>query len=150
MKVKKVYHSKHIEILVPDTSTNLELPFVNIGVQAGFPSPAEDYKEERLDLNKKLITNPSSTFFVRVTGNSMSGDGIYDGDLLIVDKSLSPRNDSILICFIDGEFTLKRVVARKDGFYLLPSNAEFDSILIDPESDFRLWGVVTYSIKKHY
>ena len=150
MKVKKIYETDKLEFFVPDTSTKLDLPFVNASVTAGFPSPADDYAEESLDLNRKLITNPSSTFFVRVNGDSMSGDGIYNGDLLVVDKSLFPGDKSILVCFIDGEFTLKRVEVKEDGYYLLPSNPEFKPIKINPESDFRLWGVVTYSIKKHF
>ena len=150
MKIKKIHQSDRLEFFVPDTSTHLDLPLVNSGVSAGFPSPADDYAEERLDLNRKLITNPSGTFFVRVNGDSMSGDGIYNGDLLVVDKSLAPKDNSILVCFIDGDFTLKRVEKREDGYYLLPSNPGFKPIKIDPESDFRLWGVVTYSIKNHY
>ncbi|NQU84257.1 MAG: translesion error-prone DNA polymerase V autoproteolytic subunit [Mariniphaga sp.] len=119
-------------------------------VQAGFPSPAEDYSEERLDLNKKLIINPTNTFFVRVKGESMNGDGISNGDLLIVDRSAVPSDNSILVCFIDGEFTLKRIKRSSYNCFLEPSNPGFPLIKVDPENDLRIWGVVTWSIKKHY
>ncbi len=125
------------------------LPFPGTGIQAGFPSPAEDYLEMRLDLNKKLIAHPSQTFFLRVNGESMNGDGISDGDLLVVDRSLSPTDHSILVCFMDGEFTLKRACFKKDGCFLVSSNPDFKPVKINSGSDFRVWGVVTYSIKKH-
>ena len=150
MKVKKVYKGSELDILIPEYLSDMELPLVDALISAGFPSPADDYSEERLDLNKKLVLNPASTFYVRVNGYSMSEDGIHHGDLLIVDKSLTPKDNSILVCFIDGEFTLKRLVATANGNFLMPSNPQFDPIKINPESDFRLWGVVTYSIKKHY
>ena len=124
--------------------------FVCTSVQAGFPSPAEDYSEERLDLNRKLVNNPASTFFVRVSGNSMSGDGISDGDLLVVDRSAIPLANSILVCCIDGEFTLKRLLDERGRFFLMPSNPAYRRIPVDPENDLRIWGVVTWSVKKHY
>jgi DNA polymerase V len=150
MKLKKIHKSTDLEILVPDFSKSQELTIVDATISAGFPSPAEDYSEERLDLNKKLVLHPASTFYVRVNGDSMGGDGIHHGDLLVVDKSLPPKDSSILVCFIDGEFTLKRLVSNEDGHFLMPSNPKYSPIKIDPENDFRLWGVVTYSIKKHY
>lgn len=125
------------------------LPFPESGIQAGFPSPAEDYLEMCLDLNKKLIAHPSQTFFLRVNGESMNGDGISDGDLLVVDRSLLPSDHSILVCFIDGEFTLKRACYTKNGCFLVSSNPDFKPVKVDPGSDCRIWGVVTYSIKKH-
>lgn len=138
-----------LNILAPEFTKETSLPLVKATIQAGFPSPAEDYAEERLDLNKKLIHHPASTFYVRVNGDSMNRDGIHHGDLLIVDKSLTPKDNSILVCFIDGEFTLKRLVKTANGQFLMPSNPDYEPIKINPESNFRLWGVVTYSIKKH-
>ena len=137
------------ELFLADTHTNIELPCALVSIRAGFPSPAEDYLEQRLDLNRKLIANPSNTFFVRVKGESMNGDGISDGDLLVVDRSLPPTDQSILVCFIDGEFTLKRARCMQDGCFLLPSNPDQLPIRVHPGSDLRIWGVVTYSIKKH-
>ena len=148
VKVKKIYESQKLEIFYPATDTSLELPLIEAGLSAGFPSPAEDYIEMRLDLNKELIKNPSSTFFGRVNGNSMIEAGIYDGDILIIDKSIEPKNNSVLVCFIDGEFTVKKVSIIKNEMYLIPENKDFSPIKIAPESDFRLWGVVTYSVHK--
>ncbi|MBN1821414.1 MAG: translesion error-prone DNA polymerase V autoproteolytic subunit [Prolixibacteraceae bacterium] len=145
-------NSHIIEVIgthVGSFAEELTLPVSYAFIRAGFPSPAEDYSEERLDLNKKLVSNPTNTFFVRVKGESMSGDGISDGDLLVVDRSAVPGNNSILVCFIDGEFTLKRIRRTKTGFFLMPSNPEFRPIEVDPENDLRIWGVVTWSIKKH-
>jgi len=137
-------------IIIPEIGVVLNIPFYETVVKAGFPSPAEDYSEERLDLNRKLISNPSNTFFVRVNGDSMKGDGISEGDLLIVDRSVVPKDSSIIVCFIDGEFTLKRIRKEINGCVLVASNPDFQPIPVDPASDLRIWGVVTYSIKKQY
>jgi DNA polymerase V len=149
-KMKKIIHSEKLEIFAFDDSTKLDLPYIEKGVSAGFPSPAEDYLEQRIDLNQVLIKNPSSTFYARVRGNSMKGAGVCDGDLVIIDKSLTPHNDSLLVCFIDGEFTLKKVRKVNDDLFLIPENPDFKPIKINPESDFRLWGVVTYTIHRKY
>ena len=128
----------------------LELPLIESKIPAGFPSPADDYLEMSLDLNEKLIRNPSSTFFAQITGSSMENAGIQDGDIIIVDKSLQPKNDSILVCSIDGEFTLKRFkkVDHETG-YLMPDNPKFKPIRVSKDNNFMIWGVVTYSIHKH-
>lgn len=118
-------------------------------VTAGFPSPANDYIENELDLKMLLVRNESSTFFVQVRGDSMKDAGIYNDDILVVDKSLDPSDNSILVCFLDGEFTVKRVSKIDGEFYLMPANSDFKPIKINKSSDFRLWGVVTYSIHKH-
>ena len=99
----------HLHIIVPDTSTDMPLPLAESGVQAGFPSPASDYLPDSFDLNRELVRHPSATFYARVHGESMSGEGINDGDLIVVDRSLEPRNGDLCVCCIDGEFTLKRV-----------------------------------------
>lgn len=137
-----------LEFFVPDITEEIKLPLVDAFISAGFPSPADDYLEAKLDLNQLLIQNPSSTFFARVRGNSMVDAGIHDGDILIIDKSLEPKKNSVLVCFIDGEFTVKRVMKSNGDFYLLPQNKEFEPIKVDKNSDFRLWGVVTYCIHK--
>jgi DNA polymerase V len=123
------------------------LPLYN-GIAAGFPSPANDYLESTIDLNKELIRNPSSTFFGRVKGLSMKDAGIDDQDILIVDKSITPRDNLIAVCFIDGEFTLKKIKIGKKTITLLPANENYSPIVVTEENDFLIWGIVTYVIKK--
>ena len=130
-------------IFKPDRSTSRELPHFEAKVSAGFPSPAADYEENQLDLNKHLIKNPAATFFVRVTGDSMIGAGINDGDLLIVDRSLDPKNKNVVIAVIDGELTVKRIRIRKKKIFLEPENENYSSQEISEDSDFQVWGVVT-------
>ena len=137
------------KFIKPSTETKTELPLVEATISAGFPSPADDYLEMRLDLNKELITNESATFYARVKGDSMTLAGISDGDLLIIDKSKTPVNGSIVVCLIDGEFTVKRLEKQRDTFFLMPENPEFAPIKIKPENSVTIWGVVTYTIKKH-
>ena len=129
-----------------EESSSLELPLFSARVAAGFPSPAEDHLESRLDLNQHLIRNPSSTFFVRAAGESMMEAGIYDQDLLIVDRSIEKRNRRVVIATINGEFTVKRLVQGEEGIFLVAENPDFDSIPIRVDSDFSVWGVVTYVI----
>lgn len=127
---------------------DLHLPLSG-SVSAGFPSPAQDYADVSLDLNKELIRNPSSTFFARVSGHSMQGAGIEDGDLLVIDKSLTPSDGDIAVCFLDGEFTLKRIQRDKKGLTLLPAHPDYPPIPVTDDNHFVLWGIVTYSIKDH-
>ena len=127
---------------------SVELP----EIKAGFPSPAQDYVENGIDLNRELVKNPSSTFFGRARGNSMEGAGIFDGDLLIIDKSLEPREGAIAVCFIDGEFTLKRIHFEKhDGLvtaiWLQPENEEFSPIRVTQDNQFIIWGIVVHSVR---
>lgn len=146
---KKTQNDKlKLEFFVPEISEEIRLPLVDAFISAGFPSPADDYLEAKLDLNQLLIQNPSSTFFARVRGSSMVDVGINDGDILIIDKSLEPKPNSVLVCFIDGEFTVKKVMKANGDFYLMPQNKEFEPIKVNKDSDFRLWGVVTYCIHK--
>jgi len=118
-------------------------------VTAGFPSPAGDYIENELNFKELFIRNESATFFVRVEGNSMIGAGIFDGDILVVDKSVNPYDNSILVCFVDGEFTVKRISKIEGVLYLIPDNPDFKPIKINEDSDFRLWGVVTFAIHQY-
>ncbi len=121
----------------------LDIPMAESRISAGFPSPAADYMEKGLDLNEFLVDNPSSTFFVRVEGCSMTGAGINPDDILIVDRSIEPRNGSIVIAALDGEMTVKRLSIRQGGIYLMPENSEFDTIKVEDGQDFNVWGVVT-------
>jgi len=151
MIIKELYKSENLNIFTPDTEKVCELPFFESKVPAGFPSPADDYLEMSLDLNEKLIRNPSSTFFAQITGSSMINAGIHDGDLVIVDKSLTPKDNSILICSIDGEFTLKRFKKVDDDTgFLMPDNPKYQPIRVSKHNTFIIWGVVTYSIHKHH
>lgn len=127
---------------------SVELP----EIKAGFPSPAQDYVENGIDLNRELVKNPSSTFFGRARGNSMEGAGIFDGDLLIIDKSLEPREGAIAVCFIDGEFTLKRIHFEKHegqvtAIWLQPENEEFTPIKVTQDNQFIIWGIVVHSVR---
>ena len=109
MKLKLLHKKKEFEIYIPDLGTTQKLPYFDGGVSAGFPSPAEDYMHSKLDLNNLLIEHPSATYYVRVNGNSMLGAGILNGDLLIVDRSLEVTNNCIVVAYIDGEFTVKKL-----------------------------------------
>lgn len=132
-----------IDIIIPSTISRKPLPLFLESVSAGFPSPADDYMDKALDLNEYLIQNPSATFFVRVTGESMIDAGIHSGDLLIVDRALQPKDGSIVIAVIDGDLLVKRMSFRKNKIYLIPENREFAPVEIKPEMNFEVWGVVT-------
>lgn len=149
MKKHKRIDSKELELFRPNLSTAIELPLFETGISAGFPSPADDYIEDRIDLNAELIRNPSSTFFGRVNGDSMINAGIGDGDLIVIDKSIEPKDNSIVVCVIDGEFTVKRFRNNDGEILLVPENEKYKTIKITNENDFRVWGTVTYTIKKH-
>ncbi len=134
---------------------SLVLPLAEGGIKAGFPSPAQDYLEGGIDLNKELVKNPETTFFGRVSGDSMTGAGIEDGDLIVIDKSIPASDGDIAVCFIDGEFTLKRIRVEKkagggaeDVLWLVPENPKYRKIRVTSDQNFMVWGVVTYSIKK--
>jgi len=124
------------------------LQFFEGRVQAGFPSPAQGEYADTIDLNRALITNPSATFCARVIGNSMVDAGINEGDLLIIDRSLTPHDGSIAVCFIDGDFTVKRLSVREEGVFLTPANADFPEMAVPEDSNFQVWGVVSHIIKK--
>ncbi|MEM8525914.1 MAG: translesion error-prone DNA polymerase V autoproteolytic subunit [Bacteroidota bacterium] len=127
----------------------LNLPFFQ-SVSAGFPSPADDFIERTLDLNEHLITSPSTTFFVRVEGFSMQGAGIYEDDILIVDRSREVRNKDVIIAFVNSEFTVKRYVIQKGKHYLKPENPSFSTIEVSKYDDFQIWGVVISVIHTPY
>lgn len=135
--------TKVSEIITPDRILEYPLPMYLESVSAGFPSPADDYIEGKLDLNDYLIRNPSSTFYVRVTGDSMIHAGIHSGDLLIVDRSITPKNNNIVIAVINGELLVKRIRIEKNKIQLVAENPKFKSININKEMNFEVWGVVT-------
>ena len=124
------------------------LQFFENRVQAGFPSPAQGEYADSIDLNRALITNPASTFCARVIGDSMVDAGINEGDLLIIDRSITPYDGSIAVCFIDGEFTVKRLSIHDDAVYLTPANASFPELKVSEDSNFQVWGIVSHIIKK--
>lgn len=123
--------------------TSFELPLFSCAVSAGYPSPSDDYIEKTINLNEMLIQHPSDTFFVRVTGSSMIGAGMFEGDLLVVDKSLPALSGKIVIAAVDGELTVKRLLKEKTKTYLVPENPAFNAIELLPENDIVIWGVVT-------
>lgn len=123
------------------------IAFMDTTVRAGFPSPAMDFEELGIDLNTLLVNNPSATFLVRVSGDSMQDAGIHDGDLLIVDKSKSPDDGNIAVCFLDGEFTLKSIELHQDHCYLVPHNPNYPKIKVNEENELIIWGVVVHVIK---
>jgi len=145
----KANRAKTLEFITTSAVTNLNLPLYEGGVKAGFPSPAEDFMEVTIDLNRELVQNPLSTFFCRVSGDSMEGIGIEDGDLLVVDKSLLPENDKVAVCYLDGEFTLKKIKVDKDCCWLMPANNNFKPIKVTSDNNFIVWGIVTFSVKSH-
>ena len=125
------------------------IPLLNDSVSAGFPSPADDYTEENIDLNEHLISNPFSTFFLRVKGDSMINAGIKDKDLIIVDKSLIAKPGDIVIAMIDGEFTIKRLSIKNDELYLKAENNNYPDFRFKNHIDVQIWGVVIYSIHSY-
>jgi DNA polymerase V len=140
--------SKVETIHTPDLSARHQQPSFDAAVSAGFPSPAADYEQDTLDLNKHLVDNPAATFFVRVVGDSMLGAGIHHGDLLVVDRSLEPRDKNVVIAVLDGELTVKRIRIRNGKITLEPENDDYASQEVAADAAFEVWGVVTSVIHK--
>ena len=140
MKVTKILQSAQ--------RSKLDLPLYATSVSAGFPSPADDFIDTKLDLNEHLIRHPSATFFVRASGDSMIGAGIHSGDILIVDRSLEAANNAIVIAALEGELTVKRFKKKNGRVFLLPENKEYKIIDITHNETFSIWGVVTYVIHR--
>lgn len=139
---------RNMAFLKPEISVPLEIPLAESGVHAGFPSPADDFLEGSLDLNSLVIRHPEATFFARVEGDSMKDEGIVEGDILVVDKSIEPYDGCLAVAFVDGEFTLKRVRMEPDKILLVPANPKYKIIEIFPDNEFAVWGVVNYIVKK--
>ncbi len=148
MELRKIHTSRELIFYSPGFETKMEINFAGFSVPAGFPSPADEYLEPKLDLNQLLIKHPTATFFVRVQGNSMINAGIHNGDILIVDRALEPKNGDIAICVIDGEFTVKRLQIISDELYLASENGDFKPIKVTEFQDFKVWGVVSFVIHK--
>lgn len=138
-----------IDIFKPDLTTRMPLPYAEGGIQAGFPSPAQDYISESIDLNREIVRHPASTFYGRVSGESMIDDGIDPDDIIVIDRSLEPRDGDLAVCCLEGEFTLKRIKLEADKVWLIPANEAFDPILVTPDNRFEIWGVVTHTIKRN-
>tara|TARA_B100000963_G_scaffold359796_1_gene388242 strand:- start:26759 stop:27190 length:432 start_codon:yes stop_codon:yes gene_type:complete len=137
-----------ITFLNPKKGNSIGQWLIEEGISAGFPSPAEDFKEIRISLDKELVKNKDATFYARVSGESMVGAGLDDGDLLVIDRSSDPKNGKIAVCLVDGEFTVKRIKKEKDKFYLMPENKKYKPIEIKEDNQFIIWGVVEYVIKR--
>lgn len=136
-----------ITFFIPDFENSNELPFIAGGIKAGFPSPAADFDETKISLDNVLVKNREATFYAKASGNSMIGAGIDDGDILVIDRSIEAQNNKIAVCFIDGEFTVKRIQIEKDCVFLMPENPQFQPIKVTEENQLIIWGIVTYVIK---
>lgn len=134
---------------VPATISSMQLPMAASPVRGGFPSPAADFAITRIDLAKVLVKHPLCTFFVRLTGDSMEGAGMFDGDILVVDKILKPEHGDIVVAEVDGEFTCKRLHLRNGQFVLHPENPTYPDIRPKEGQNVEIWGVVTSSVKVH-
>lgn len=144
MKEEKTF--KEVEIYLYKAEQTSGIPFVG-DIKAGFPSPSEDFTESAIDLNQYVTKHPSATYFARVNGTSMVPD-LNEGDLLVIDRSLDPADGKIAVCFVDGEFTIKRIKIEKERCLLIPSNSDFPVLEVTAENQFLIWGVVSFIIKK--
>lgn len=135
-----------VKVYRPEPRVRQELPLFTARISAGFPSPADDYLDRKLDLNEFLIKHPAATFFVRVEGESMIEAGIHSGDILIVDRALEPSENKIVIAAVNGELTVKRIKKTRGKLYLIPENRAFKPMEITPEMNLQIWGVVTHVI----
>ena len=111
-------NKNNLNFFTPSKNTNLDALLINAGISAGFPSPAGDFKQERISLDQELIKNKEATFFARVSGESMINAGLEDGDLIVIDRSIEPSNNKIAVCFIEGEFTVKRLIVKRNKIWL--------------------------------
>ena len=147
MKIVPLYQNKKLVFYYADTSTALQLPFVETGISAGFPSPADDFLELTIDLNKELVKHPSTTFIGKVRGHSMQDADLKNGDLVMIDRSLEANDGNIAVCVINGEFTIKRIRKDKDCIWLVAENKKYKPIKVTIDDDFTVWGIVTNIIK---
>jgi len=138
----------NLTFFIPDSESTLDAILISSGISAGFPSPAGDFKQERISLDRELIKNKEATFFARVSGQSMVGAGLDDNDLLVIDRSIEPSNNKIAVCLIDGDFTVKRLRVEKGKIYLQPENPSYKVTEITADNQFIIWGIVTNVIKK--
>lgn len=136
-----------IKLYIPRETPGYAPIFIDSGISAGFPSPADDFLHEKLSLDKKLITHKDATFYARVQGESMINAGLDDGDLLVIDRSLPPKNNNIAVCYLDNEFTVKRLQIKGTEISLIPENEKYTKIVITEDHQLIIWGIVTYVIK---
>ncbi len=137
-----------ITLFARDQKETIQIPLVSGEIKAGFPSPADDFIERRLDLNELMVERPAATFFARVQGHSMEGAGILDEDILVIDRAAEVKSGAIVVARLDSEFTVKRIQISKNKIYLSADHPDYSDILITEECDFEVWGVVTYIIHK--
>lgn len=132
----------------PNQDNQKHLYLAQEGVSAGFPSPADDFKELRISIDQEVVRNEEATFYARVSGESMQGAGLDDGDLLVIDRSMEPQDNKIAVCYIDGAFTVKRLKVEVDCIYLMPENKNYKPIKVSEDDQLQIWGIVTYVVKK--
>ena len=131
----------------PDTDNEANVWLAGTGISAGFPSPADDFKEVRISLDKAVVKNTAATFYARVAGQSMVGAGLDDGDLLVIDRSLEPEDGKIAVCFVDGEFTVKRLKVAENCVWLIPENEQYKPLQVTQDDELIIWGIVTHVLK---
>lgn len=137
-----------LSFVTPDSSPHAPIAYFLSGISAGFPSPADDYLQKKLDLHEHLIKHPAATFFAHVQGDSMKDANLNDGDLLIIDRAEVPKHKSIVVAIVNGEFFVKRLYKRNGELKLLPENKAYPVIEIKEGMDFEIWGVVSHIIHK--
>ena len=137
-----------LKFFIPKKENGLGQWLNEEGISAGFPSPADDFKETRISLDRELVKNKDATFYARVSGDSMIGAGLDDGDLLVIDRSLNPENGKIAVCLVDGEFTVKRIKKEEKKLYLIPENKKYKPMELREGNELIIWGIVQYVIKK--
>jgi DNA polymerase V len=135
------------KIYLPPKESSFLVPLAGAHVRAGFPSPADDFLEDLISLDKELVKNKASTFYAKVIGDSMEGE-ISEGDILVIDRSLPLQNNRIAVCYVDGEFTVKRIKREGGTLLLLATNSAFEAIRVTEENQFMIWGMVTFVVKR--
>ena len=136
----------NLEFYSIEKNSEIQIEFVG-SIKAGFPSPANDFLKDKIDLNKYVSVHPDATYYAKVNGLSMEGE-FSDGDLLVIDKSLDPTDGKIAVCYIDGDFTVKRIKIDGNKCLLIPTNSDFPTIEVTESNQFQIWGVVSYVVKK--
>ena len=139
---------KKLKFFGAETKKTKHLSLAGESISAGFPSPADDFKESKISIDQEVVKNESATFYARVVGQSMQGAGLDDGDLIVIDRSQEPENGKIAVCYVDGEFTVKRLKVENECIYLMPENKKYKALRVTEENQLIIWGVVTFVIKK--
>ena len=139
---------KKLKFFGAETKKTKHLSLAGESISAGFPSPADDFKESKISIDQEVVKNESATSYARVVGQSMQGAGLDDGDLIVIDRSQEPGNGKIAVCYVDGEFTVKRLKVENECIYLMPENKKYKALKVTEENQLIIWGVVTYVIKK--